>query len=70
MTGVRSGALRTAVTAFRSPWRDRFGPRLQPVDARLDELVERLGADQRIEAAVECTGDVFGPFWVLGPLAR
>ena len=63
MTGVRSGALRTAVTAlpFRSG-ADRLGPGLQPVDRRLDEIVERLRADERVEAAVERPRDVLGPF--------
>ena len=45
---------------------NRLGPRLQPVDRRLDELVERFRADDRIEPAVEGAGDVLGPFLRVG----
>ena len=64
MTGVRSGALRTAVDRLaRALARSTAsGHACEPVDRRLDELVERLRADEGVEAAVERARDVLGPF--------
>ena len=47
---------------------DGFGPGLQPVDWGLDEIVQGLGADEEVEAAVEPACDVLGPFLGVGIL--
>ncbi len=40
---------------------DRLRPGRDPIIVRLDEVVERLCPDKRVEPAVECSGSVLVP---------